>query len=310
MEVVTIHNQTPIEKQDCVMILGFFDGVHRGHQAVIEKGVQLAHENNLPAIVMTFNHHPSIVFKKQPPFKYLSSAPYKWEEMAKLGVDKVYVVDFTSYFSKLAPQDFVQRYLVDSGAKAVVAGFDYTYGRGKTATADQLPLYAEGRFDVFIVEELENHDEKVSSTAIRQALQTGDIEKATDYLGRHYETHGVVVHGDARGRTLGFPTANIQTQQDELLPGLGVYVVEMQINDVWYRGMASIGYNITFGDHFNLSVEVNLLDFNDEIYGETVAIRWHHRLRSEKKFDNVTDLIAQLNDDKEKTTAYFEEMNA
>lgn len=308
MKVTPIHRETVIENKRCVMILGFFDGVHRGHQAVIETGVALARKRHLPAVVMTFNHHPSIVFHKQPPFKYLSAIPYKWQYLSNLGVDEVQVVDFTSQFASLSPQDFVQHYIINAGAEIVVTGFDYTYGRGKTATADQLSFYANQQFEVVIVDALEENDEKISSTYIRQALKVGDIEKANQALGYLYETHGIVIHGDARGRTLGFPTANIQMQHDELLPGLGVYVVEIKIGNQWYQGMASIGHNITFGDHFNLSVEINILNFDEEIYGESVAIRWHHRLRSEKKFDNVNDLIRRLEEDKIATASYFEEI--
>lgn len=299
-------NHKPQKEADKVLVLGFFDGVHLGHQKVIQKGRQLADEKGLPLAVLTFNHHPSIVFKKQDRYRYLSNLKEKEALFADLGVDILYIVPFTSSFAKQAPQTFVNDYIISLGAKEVVVGFDYTYGASKTATAHQLPLYANQQFNVHIVGALKDDGCKVSSTAIRQYLEQGEIEKANYQLGRIYTTHGLIIHGDARGRTLGYPTANIEPYMDEMLPSLGIYAVEMKVQNTWYQGMASIGHNITFG-HFDLSVEIHLFDFDQEIYGEEVTVRWYHRLRSEKKFKQVTELIEQLNHDEMSVRQYFKE---
>ena len=299
-------SRIPKQEEDKVLVLGFFDGVHLGHQKVIKKGRQIAKEKGLPLAILTFNHHPSIVFKKQERYRYLSTLKEKEQLFANLGVDILYIVPFTSSFAKQTPQTFVNDYIINLGAKEVVVGFDYTYGASKTATAHQLPLYANQLFKVHIVGALKDDGKKVSSTAIRHFLEQGATEKANHQLGRIYTTHGLVVHGDARGRTLGYPTANIEPWVDELLPGLGIYAVEMKVKNKWYKGMASIGHNITFG-HFDLSVEINLFDFDEEIYGEEVSIRWYHRLRSEQKFMQITELIDQLNKDECNVRRYFKE---
>lgn len=307
IEVIPIHHSPSPICEEQVMILGFFDGVHIGHQSVIKRGVELARQQNRIASVFTFNHHPSIVFKKQPRFQYLSAIPYKWKYLESLGVQRVYVVDFTSYFAQLTPQDFVNQYLIALGTRQVVAGFDYTYGASRTATIQNLPLYAEDAFKVEIVGEQQSKGKKISSTRLRQLIRDGEVSTANKELGRPYETHGIVIHGDARGRTLGYPTANIEPRCDELIVADGVYAVELNVQGDWYQGMASVGYNITFGGTTTLRIEINLFDFNQEIYGEEVTVRWYQRLRSEEKFSNVTQLIQRLAQDEQEVRRYFKE---
>lgn len=310
MKIIHLHHPYHLEQipnEEVVLVLGFFDGVHAGHQEVIATGRKEADKRGLKLALLTFNHHPSIVFKKTAPIKYLSSNQRKEELFAKAGVDLLYLVDFTSSFSKLVPQEFVQQYIVNLHAKAVVAGFDYTYGPKTMATMKELPLYAAGRFDVITVPKKVEDHEKISSTRIRSLIHSGKVAEANQLLGYQYEISGTVIHGDARGRTLGYPTANVAIDPHLCLPGLGVYVVQMRIGETWYRGMASIGHNVTFEANRPLTVEVNLLDFDDEIYGESVSIRWLKRLRDEIKFNSVDELIAQLKQDELATRAYFQE---
>lgn len=313
MEIIALHH--PYEKKsipdaEVVLVLGFFDGVHRGHQEVIETGRKLAAEKKLKLAVMTFNHHPAVVFKKvkDNPVKYLSSLRQKEERMAALGVDFLYEVDFTSAFSAQKPQAFVDHYIVALHAKVAVAGFDYTYGK-KSEKADiaHLADYAKGRFEVVVVEKQTKDQEKISSSRIRELLAAGDIEAANNLLGFVYETRGVVVHGDARGRELGYPTANIQVDPQMILPTEGVYVNEILVGKTWYKAMGSIGHNDTFEANRPLTVELNILDFQQDIYGEKVAVRWYHMLRGQVAFDSVEGLITQLAEDKRNTADYFSE---
>ncbi|CAM3263981.1 riboflavin biosynthesis protein RibF [Vagococcus fessus] len=310
MEIIEIHHpykESQLPKEEVVLVLGFFDGVHRGHQAVINRGKEEAKAKGLKLAVMTFNQHPSIVFQKIDPttMTYLTTVEQKASHMEKLGVDILYVIEFTSSFASLSPQEFVDQYMVGLHAKSVVAGFDYTYGPRDIATMDNLPNYTQDRLDVITVPKLEDHDVKVSSTEIRDFLAAGDMEKATEFLGYIYSIEGTVVHGDARGRTLGFPTANIKVSHLTRLPRKGVYAVKIKVANKWYEGMAQIGRNITFEPGRDITVEVNILDFNQDIYGEQVAVEWYHYLRDEIKFDGVEGLIKQLNQDKVDTAEYF-----
>ena len=237
--------------------------------------------------------------------QYLTSLPQKEAHMEQLGVDILYIIEFTSAFANLAPQVFVDEYMIGLHAKVVVAGFDYTYGKKEIANMALLPTYAEGRFEVVTVAQESFHEEKVSSTRIRSALQNGDMAQVNRLLGYIYEFEGTVVHGDARGRELGFPTANIKVKSTVRLPKEGVYVTEIKVGDKWYPSMGSIGHNDTFGQGRQLTVEIYILDFHQDIYGETVAIRWHHFLRDQVAFNGAQALIEQLKQDERDTEAFF-----
>ena len=233
-----------IPKDPVVLALGFFDGVHRGHQAVIKQACQKAQEQNLKVAAMTFDHHASVVFEqphqKFSPLSYLTSVERKAELMDELGVDILYVVDFTSAFGSLNPEDFVQQYMVDLNAKVVVAGIDYTFGPAELANMDTLPALAQSRFEVVKVPKIIFKDDKIGSGKIREMVTEGDIDEADSHLGYAFQTRGVVVHGEARGRELGFPTANIVSDENQITPGIGIYVVEIKVGERWYKGMASV----------------------------------------------------------------------
>ncbi len=311
MNIIKMHHpykKADIPNGDIVLALGFFDGVHKGHQQVIKTAKKIANEKQLKLAVMTFNQHPSIVFKKVHPeeIKYLSTIERKEELIAELGVDILYEVDFTSSFASLSPQQFVDQYIVGLRAKVAVAGFDYTFGKKEVASMEHLPSYAHNRFEVVTVGELTDQDKKISSTRIREAMDQGRMSQVNELLGYTYAVPGVVIHGDARGRTLGYPTANIDIDSSIRLPKTGVYAVEIKIGQQWHTGMASIGYNITFETNRQLTVEINIFDFKKDIYGEQVMVKWYKRLRDEKKFPSVSALIEQLKQDEKETRHFFE----
>lgn len=316
MEIINIHHpykQDEIPKEPIVLALGFFDGVHKGHQQVILEAKRQAEERGAKLAVMTFNHHPSIVFQKldAETMRYLSVMDRKIELMESLGVDYFYVIAFTYDFGTLSPQEFVDQYIVDLNAKAIVAGFDYTYGPKEIADMAHLPQYAKKRFEIIEVSpQVSNNKEKISSTYIREALDSGDLEKANSMLGYTYQFSGHVMHGDARGRELGFPTANIKVSKNVRLPKVGVYVVSIRVQGEWHQGMASIGYNITFEQNRDKTIEVNILHFNKMIYGEEVEVRWHHFLRDEVKFSGMDALIVQLKQDQQDAENYFRDNTA
>lgn len=313
--VETIYLHYPIQNlptpERQVVTMGFFDGVHLGHQAVIRQAKATATRLGLPLAVLTYDPHPVIVFKTlTSPLHYLTPIDQKIAAFEALGVDRVYVMRFTSQLAQLPPQQFVDDVLMALQPAAVVAGFDHLYGSDEaTANMQALPLYAADRFEVITVPAFEEAAQKVGSSGIRRALDAGDMTTVNRQLGRVHQTTGMVVHGEARGRELGFPTANIQTPELEWLPGIGIYAVGIQIAGTWYQGMASIGRNVTFGDARPITVEINILDFKQAIYGEAVTVAWHHYLRGEVKFTTVPDLIDQLKQDEQATRRYFETLN-
>lgn len=314
MEIIKIHHpysKEQIPAADVVLVLGFFDGVHKGHKKVIETGRKIADERGLKLALMTFDRHPSIVFKKIAPkeMRYLCSREKKIALMADLGVDYLYEVEFTEAFARIAPQAFVDHYIAALHAKVVVSGFDYTYGPRDIADVAHLPQYAQDRFEIVTVAKETDGHEKISSTRIRQSLEAGDMEQVTSLLGYPYETEGIVVHGEARGRQLGFPTANVEIDPQLRLPKEGVYVCQMRVGKVWYPAMGSIGHNDTFGENRMLTVEINILDFDQDIYGAQVVVRWNHFLREQVKFASVDELIRQLKQDAKDSAAYFEKQH-
>ncbi|KRM72752.1 riboflavin biosynthesis protein RibF [Lacticaseibacillus brantae] len=307
IDIVPPLDSKAIASTPIVLALGFFDGVHRGHQAVINRAYQIAQAKQLPLAVMTFDQHPAIIYRHVAPedIRYLSDRPRKIELMATFGVDVFYIVHFTPEFAALSPQAFVDQYLVGLHADTVVAGFDYTYGKRDVANMQTLPDYAHGRFDIEVVAEHDAAGEKISSTRIRDALDSGDIDTANGLLGYAYRTTGVVVHGEARGRTLGFPTINIETTRGQRLPGIGIYAVKVLVDGNWWLGMASVGRNVTFGANRPVTVEINLLDFSGDLYGQSVTVQWDHYLRGEVKFTGADALVAQLQQDEQDTRTYY-----
>lgn len=312
MEIIELHHpyQPPqLVDEPIVLALGFFDGVHLGHQAVIQRAKEEAQRQNLKLAVMTFKQHPKLMYAAETTssMDYLTTNRRKAELFEQFGVDILYLIDFTQEFGAQSPQAFVDRYIVDLGAKVVVAGYDYTYGKPDIANMQTLPEHSQGRFAIVEVPQLTLNQHKVGSSNIRALIVSGQVEAANAELGYTYETTGIVVHGAKRGRTIGYPTANVQITDDELLPGPGIYVVAFHVNGKWHQGMTSVGYNVTFETDHALTCEVHILDFNEMIYDKLVKIRWYHYLRSEIKFDGIDGLVQQLDQDQLDTRQYFAE---
>ncbi|MCJ8006310.1 bifunctional riboflavin kinase/FAD synthetase [Lederbergia wuyishanensis] len=315
MKVIMINHPHQLSKKDfspMVIALGFFDGVHKGHQTVISTARKIAIDNKWKSAVMTFDPHPSVVLgKERKTVQYITPLEDKIDLISTLGIDFLFVVRFTSAFSSLEPETFINEYLINLNAKHVVAGFDYTYGRFGKGTMETMPIHGKGNFDVTTVSKLEEHNEKVSSTKIRSLLHGGDMCGAQKLLGRFYITKGTIIHGEKRGRTIGFPTANIQLESDYLIPKTGVYAVRFFVAGKWYNGVCNIGYKPTFTapGETRLSVEVHILDFDQSIYGEKVKVEWHIHIRDEKKFNGIEELKTQISKDVQTTIAYFDNMN-
>lgn len=296
-----------IHRTPIVLALGFFDGVHKGHQAVIKAAKSEAVRRKIPLAVMTFDRLPRILHQELNPskVKYLTNWKRKAELLEELGVDILFYAHYNEDFASLKPQDFVDQFIVALKTKCVVAGFDYTYGKAEFANMKTLPIHAKGRFEIIEIPEQTINKHKIGSRTIIEALNKGMIELANDELGYIYQNHGIVIHGQKRGRTIGFPTANLKIDSQEVIPGLGVYITECFYEGIWYPSMTSVGYNVTFQDNHPLSVETNIFDFDKMIYGEEVKLRWYKYMRSEKKFNSIEDLIHQLKVDELVARKYF-----
>lgn len=301
------HGLNRDELQNTVAALGYFDGVHLGHQKVIQTAKAIADENKWQSAVMTFHPHPAVVLGKADRIPAITPLAEKEKAINKLGIDLLYVVRFDEAFSRLSPQQFIEDYIVELSIKHVVAGFDYTYGRFGKGTMATIQTDARGRFDVTTVEKVEKDNEKISSTLIRSMIGSGEVEKLPQYLGRYYEMSGTVITGEKRGRTIGFPTANLSVSSEYVFPKKGVYAVKVKYENRSYNGVLNIGYKPTFHDHLpEPSIEVHILDFDQEIYGERLVIEWRKRLRDEKKFNSAEELIEQIKKDKREAEAYFQ----
>ncbi|WP_102028262.1 bifunctional riboflavin kinase/FAD synthetase [Salirhabdus sp. Marseille-P4669] len=301
------HNLKKADIKETALAIGYFDGIHKGHQEVILTAKNAADEKGFQSGVMTFHPHPSVVLnKKIQHVQYITPLEDKLEQLEKLGIDCVYVVKFTESFSNLEPEEFVQQFLIDLNVKHVVAGFDFSYGKRGSGNMDSMVEHARGLFTITTVEKIEKDGEKVSSTRIRKELQNGNVGEVQRLLGRPYHVKGKVITGYQRGRTIGFPTANIAVKDEYLVPQIGVYAVRVTIQDKQYYGMASIGYNPTFeNEHKKPSVEVNIFDFNGNIYDEEIKLELYEYMREEKKFSGIEELKEALRQDEENIRSYF-----
>jgi riboflavin kinase/FMN adenylyltransferase len=291
-----------------VVSIGAYDGVHVGHQTVIAEVRRLAAERDARSAVVTFDRHPAAIVRPESAPRLLTDLDQKLELLAATHLDGVVVITFDERRASEEPEDFVKEVLVDGlGAVAVVVGEDFHFGhhrRGNVALLRELG--AEDGFEVLpiaLVPRVDGVDEPVSSTAVRRALAGGEVDIAAHMLGRAYEVRGTVVVGDKRGRLLGFPTANVEVPNQVCMPADGVYAGWYERPDGSVHPCAiNLGRRPTFYEHADHSLlEAHLLDFDGDIYGERAEVRFVHFLRSERKFDGVDALVAQLKHDIEST---------
>jgi len=281
-----------------VLAIGEFDGVHLGHQEVILRTVQRAKRHNVPAAIMTFHPHPREVLGQTQYVRILTPLEEKLEFFSRLGARHTYVVSFDETFSKVTPERFVEDMLIPLGMETVVVGFDFRFGHKGKGTPDTLCEHGKGRFAVEVVRSFHLNGQKVSSTFVRECLSSGQVDKARALLGRPYRIQGRVVSGQARGRTIGFPTANIELSAPYVLPANGVYGVTIMIDGVAHNGIMNLGVRPTFEEgETQPSVEVHIFDFDGNIYGKQVAVELLYFLRPEKKFSSVEELVGQIRQD-------------
>ncbi|MDR0270033.1 bifunctional riboflavin kinase/FAD synthetase [Paenibacillus sp.] len=290
-----------------VAAIGQFDGVHQGHASVIGSAVRLAEQQGVPCAVMTFHPHPKDVMKKGNYEGNLTPLKEKQEMMAGLGVDFLYVVEFSESFSELSPEVFVKEMLIALGVKTAIVGFDFRFGYKGEGHAETLRELGNGKMNVEIIPPFVQEGEKVSSSAIRKALQSGELEEANRLLGRPYRLRGVVIDGDKRGRTIGFPTANLRLQGKYVVPAKGVYAVRSLVKGEWLYGVMNMGVKPTFKEGVTApSFEVHLLDFDHDIYGEELTVDLVSYIRAERKFPSIQELVAQIQADADTARSILE----
>ena len=298
MQIVRGHRDAPAWAGAAIAI-GNFDGVHRGHRALIDRARELAAAHDALAVALTFDPHPSAVVGARTAPPMLSSLARRLELLEAAGLDAVVVEPFTLELAGLAPQAFVDDVLLFAlRARAIVVGYDFTYGHGRAGTTDALRAHgARAGVEVAIVEAVADGGEAVSSTRIRACLATGDVVTAAQLLGRRWDIDGVVVHGAKRGRTIGVPTANIATES-ELVVAPGIYAVTLAVEGgPPLPAVASLGRNPTFVEQGGLVLEVHVLDWDGDLYDRRVRTTFVSRIRDELKFDSVDALVAQIRRD-------------
>lgn len=303
MEVIYLKGQKLNMNEPICSALGFFDGLHIGHMALVEEVKRVAKDKNYKTALMTFDHHPLYVLGKIKEEKYLTSMDDRKRILEKEHIDYLFVIQFTKEVAQLSPQDFIQNYLIDLHIAHVVCGFDFHFGdknKGSAQTLQECPY-----FDVSVINEVVYKGEKVSSTRLRMLLESGDIEEINALLKRQYQVIGKVIKGRQIGHHIGFPTANID-YASYLLPQKGVYAVKMYIDDETYLGMCNIGYNPTFHALDKVSLEIYILDFHQDIYNKDVVVEFYKKIRNEKKFDSKELLVEQLTKDQQTVRDYFQ----
>ena len=285
--------------------IGVFDGVHRGHRHLIGHLVERARNEGLAPLVVTFHPHPRSVLRPGTPLTYLCSLEERVELLRALGVDEVAVLAFTSELAQLSAHDFATLVVEELRMKLLVVGSDFALGRGREGTTDVLArIGGEMGFAVDVVPLLATSGEKVGSTAVRYALERGDMETVASLLGRPFALRGPVIKGAERGKGLGFPTANMAFGQDRALPAFGVYVTRAYLREGVFPAVTNIGLRPTF-DEDKPTVETFILDFRGEVYGQELRIELLHRLRGEMRFPSAEVLREQIEKDVAAARAYL-----
>lgn len=290
--------QTVNPLRNPVATIGNFDGVHRGHLTLFDMVKQRAAMINGESVVITFDPHPLKVMKPGNGPPLITPTEQKLSLIKAAGIEIIFCIPFTRNFASISAREFVQNILLDGiGIREIVVGYDYSFGRGREGNIELLKEMGQtGGFLVHVAEPVHIGDRLVSSTAIRELLQEGNLPDAKLLLGRDYQISGQVVKGMNRGgRLLGFPTANLDPI-DELVPRVGVYAVHVVIDDTVFEGVTNIGYNPTFGKG-PFSVETHILDFERDLVGKNIIIRFKKRLRNEKKFASIDELSDQIRKD-------------
>ncbi len=288
--------------KNSIVTVGTFDGIHLGHREIISKINELKKQGGFRSVVVTFDPHPQLILRnKSDGIKLLSTTEEKIDTFDKLGIDVLYILEFTRELAETHAEEFLEKYLVNGiGLSHLVLGFDHSFGKNREGNFETISsLTSRYGFEVHKVEEFKG-DTSINSTTIRKMLLEGEVEHAAKLLGSDYSFEGTVVQGDRRGSTIGFPTANLRLDDaHKLIPKNGVYAVTVDVDGFRYNGMMNIGNRPTVSEGNDIFIEVNIFDFNKDIYGRKIRVHTRKYLRGERKFGSIDELVAQLNKDKQ-----------
>lgn len=295
------HSSKPL-----ALSLGMFDGVHLGHQSILKKLNAIATSQDLESGILTFWPHPRLVFNPEFDLKLLNNYEEKVHQLEKNGVQNLFLQNFDADFRNLSGEEFVKQILVEKlNVKYLIIGYDHTFGKDKSGDFNLLKKMSQDfGFEVQQLEAIQLEHTNISSTKIRNALQNGEIVKANEMLGYSYPISGKVIHGKKIGRTIGFPTANLEINNHKLLPKKGAYIVDVEIAGNLHNGMASIGTNPTV-DGTEVTLEVYILDFNEDLYDQNITLYFREFLHNEIKFSTLENLVERLKEDEKLTRQFF-----
>lgn len=293
------------------LTIGNFDGVHVGHRELLKKIRSDCQKKGIHFTVVTFIPHPQKILQPEKENFLISSYEQRRSLLKTLGVDYLVELKFTRDFSTLLPSQFLEKHLLHySGLRHFYLGYDFAFGANKEGTYDLVRAICAPRgIEVELQPKFEKNGRVVSSSLIREYLVTGRIDEVDEILARPFHLEGLVVKGEGRGKKIGFPTANIQASPDLIFPEKGVYVTRTIYNGMIFNSVTNIGNNPTFKDTNQLHVETNLFDFETDIYGEVIDIQFLHKIRNEKKFSTVNDLISQIKSDVEFAKSFLNGVN-
>lgn len=291
------YKETAFQLPGSVVTIGNFDGIHIGHQAILQRGRQVADQLGVPLVVVSFEPHPGKVLFPQRSPEIIKTQRQKRDLLRQYGADVFFVLEFTPEFSRMAPEDFIMDILVNIlGTKHILVGEGFAFGRKRAGNVAMLRTFGkDNHFDVECVSQVVRDDNVVSSTWVRTLLKNGQVSRANELLGRAYYMEGIVVQGERLGRELGYPTANIITD-NELIPMMGVYTTRTTLQQETHESVTNIGLKPTFGGQ-QVIVETHIFDFDRDIYGEQIRIEYLDFIRPEVKFQSVTELVEEIRND-------------
>lgn len=296
MKILNIKYEAPHLNDSRVACIGFFDGVHLGHQELIKETIKVAKKLNIKPALFTFEKSPKEVLKKEK-IKYLTTNQDKMEILESLGIEEMIILKFDEKIANYSKEEFMEKIIYPLGIRTLVFGYDFRFAKNGEGNSSALKLLQTENFSVVEIPEVIKEGEKISTTRISKLLLAGYLEQANRLLGHNYKIKGMVVRGYGNGKKFGYPTANIDTNA-YVLPKKGVYAVEVKVNNKIYKGMANIGNHPTVIKTKDLLLEVNIFDFDKDIYGQIIEVFFLYYIRDEIKFSSIDELIKQMDEDK------------
>ena len=296
-----------IDDENLSLTIGNFDGVHLGHQQLISDVLKHCEKNNESLAIMTFTPHPRMVLRGDNGF-LINEFPERRELLVNAGAGKIVELHFDRDFSNLTPEEFLEKFIFNiKNLKTIFLGHDFAFGANKSGSYDLVKQLASKKgIAVFLESEFSPGDgQQVSSTQVRNAILSSEMKLASQLLGREFQISGRVVKGQGRGKTIGFPTANLMVDPCRIIPKHGVYATQVTINNLVFNSITNVGVNPTFKDDKQAIVETFIFDFDQDIYGDVLKVKFFDFIRPEKKFNSVNELIAQITVDVEKSKKYF-----